>query len=298
LQHGGRSAIAAPDMSVALQHPATAEVTLELTPGQSLAERQRLAVRDLRDAAGLWRLGWTLALLDIRLRYRGSILGPFWLTLSTGLMVAAMGLIYSTLFRMELHEYLPFLTVSLVLWGFVGTLVSDACYGFTVAERMIRSVRMPFTLYGVRIVLRNLLVLANNTLVIVTVDLIVWAGPGVDGLLAVPALLLWIVDSMAVTILLGALCARFRDIPPIVASVMQMAFFVTPVIWKPQLVGKHQWMLPFNPFYSLLDIVRGPLLGEIPDAWIYLSAIGFSVALCGATWLLFLRVRGRIAFWV
>ncbi len=285
-------------MSVALQHGSTAEATLELTPGQSLAERQRLAASDLREAAGLWRLCWTLALLDIRLRYRGSILGPFWLTLSTGLMVAAMGLIYSTLFRMELHEYLPFLTVSLVLWGFVGTLVSDACYGFTIAERMIRSVRMPFALYAARIVLRNLLVLAHNTLVIVAVFLIVWSGPGVEGLLVLPALLLWIVDSLAVTILLGALCARFRDIPPIVASMMQMAFFVTPVIWKPQLVGVHQWMLPFNPFYSLLDIVRGPLLGVIPGGWIYLSAFGFSAMLCGGAWLLFARVRGRIAFWV
>ena len=285
-------------MSLALQPASAAEVTLELTPGQSIGERQRLAVRDLRDAAGLWRLGWTLALLDIRLRYRGSILGPFWLTLSTGLMVAAMGFIYSTLFHLALHEYLPFLTVSLVLWGFVGTLVSDACYGFTVAERMIRSVRMPFALYAARIVLRNLLVLAHNTVVIVAVDLIMWRGPGAEALLAAPALLLWIVDSMALTIMLGALCARFRDIPPIVASVMQMAFFVTPVIWKPQSFGKYQWALPFNPFYSLLDIVRNPLLGEVPDVWIYLSALGYSVALCAAAWLLFLRVRGRIAFWV
>ena len=40
-------------MSVALQHPSTAEVTLELTPGQSIAERQRLAVRDLREGSYL-----------------------------------------------------------------------------------------------------------------------------------------------------------------------------------------------------------------------------------------------------
>jgi lipopolysaccharide transport system permease protein len=285
-------------MSVALQRGPTGEVTLELVPGQSLAERQRLAVQDLRDAAALRRLGWTLALLDIRLRYRGSILGPFWLTLSTGLMVASMGLIYSTLFRMELHEYLPFLTVSLVLWGFLGTLVADGCNGYTVAESTIRSVRIPFSFYAGRIVVRNLLVLAHNTLVIVAVDLFVWSGPGAEVALAVPALAVWVVDGLAVTTMLGALCARFRDIPPIVASVMQMAFFVTPVIWKPQLVGEHQWLLPFNPFFSLLEIVRGPLLGEIPGTTVYLSALGYSVLLCGAAWLLFARVRGRIAFWV
>jgi len=285
-------------MSIALQHSPTGEVTLELTPGQSLGERHRLAARDLKDTVGLLRLGWTLALLDIRLRYRGSMLGPFWLTLSTGLMVAAMGLIYSTLFHMQLHEYLPFLTVSLVLWGFLGTLVSDACYAFTMAERTIRSVRMPFALYGVRIVLRNLLVLAHNMVVIVAVDLFEWTGPGAAIVLVVPALVLWVVDGLAITVMLGALCARFRDIPPIVASMMQMAFFVTPVIWKPQSFGDRQWLLPFNPFFSLLDIVRAPLLGEFPGTAVYLSAVGYSVLLCAAAWFLFARVRGRIAFWV
>jgi lipopolysaccharide transport system permease protein len=286
-------------MSIALQQGSTGEVTLELIPAQSLGERQRLAARDLRDAVSLWRLGWTLGLLDIRLRYRGSVLGPFWLTLSTGAMVAAMGLIYATLFRMSLHEYLPFLAVSLILWGFVATLVSDACYGYTVAEATIRSVRMPFSLYAGRIVLRNLLVLAHNVVVIVAVDLFVWVAPGAEAVLALPGLAVWLIDALAITVMLGALCARFRDIPPIVASVIQMAFFVTPVIWKPVLVGEeHRWLLPFNPFFSLLEIVRGPLLGELPDTAIYLSAFGYSVLLCGASWLLFARVRGRIAFWV
>ena len=285
-------------MSAALQAGPGAEATLELLPGRSRAERQRLAVEDLRKASGLWRLGWTLALMDIRLRYRGSMLGPFWLTLSTGLMVASMGLIYSTLFHMELHEYLPFLTVSLVLWGFLGTLVADSCHGYTLAAVTIRSVRMPFSLYAGRILLRNFLVLAHNTMVIVAVDLFVWAAPGAEALLALPALALWVVDGLAIASMLGALCARFRDIPPIIASVMQMAFFVTPVIWKPQLVGEHQWLLPFNPFFSLLDIVRGPLLGEVPSAAVYGSALGYSLLLCAAAWLLFARVRGRIAFWV
>jgi lipopolysaccharide transport system permease protein len=298
LRREGRSAIGSAEMSIALQHDLSGEVTLELSPGQSLRERQRSAVRDLRDAAALWRLCWTLALLDIRLRYRGSMLGPFWLTLSTGAMVSAMGVLYSELFHIGLHEYLPFLTVSLVLWGFVATLFSEACYGYTAADGMIRSIRMPYTLYAARTVLRNLMVLAHNILVVVAVDLFVWAGPGAEGALALPGLALWLIDALAITIMLGALCARFRDIPPIVASVVQMAFFVTPVLWKPQLVGEHQWLLPLNPFFDLLDIIRGPLLGEIPSPATYLAALCYSFILCAAAWFLFARVRGRIAFWV
>ena len=285
-------------MSIALQHGAADEIALELSAGQSAWERQRAAARDLREAAALRRLCWTLGLLDIRLRYRGSMLGPFWLTLSTGAMVAAMGVLYSELFHISLQEYLPFLTISLVLWGFISTLFAEACSGYTAAEGMIRSIRMPFTLYAARTVLRNLLVLAHNMVVVVAVDLFVWTAPGVEGLLALPGLAFWLIDALAITVMLGALCARFRDIPPIVASVVQMAFFVTPVLWKPQLVAHHQWLLPINPFFDLLEVIRGPLLGEVPDTVTYLGALGYSVLLCGASWFLFARVRGRIAFWV
>lgn len=285
-------------MSIAVQHGAAPEVTLELHPGLSLGERQRLAVRDLREAMRLWRLCWTLAFLDIRLRYRGSMLGPFWLTLSTGLMVSAMGVLYSELLHISLHEYLPFLTASLVLWGFISTLFSEACYSYTANDGMIRTIRIPFALYAARTVLRNLVVLAHNLVIVVAVDLFVWTGPGIGGLLAIPALVLWIVDGLAIVIMLGALCARFRDIPPIVGSVVQMSFFVTPVLWKPQLVGAHQWLLPINPFYDILEVIRGPVLGEVPDATTYLAALGYSLLLCGTSWFLFARVRGRIAFWI
>ena len=105
----------------------------------------------------------------------------------------------------------------------------------------------------------------------------------------------WIVDALAVSLLLGAFCARFRDIPPIVASVMQIAFFVTPIIWKPVLVGANARFLPLNPFYSMLEIVRAPLLGSEASTLIWAAAIGYSVLLCGLAWLLFLRVRGRLA---
>src|SRR5579871_3736448 len=117
--------------------------------------RWRHAAGDLRGGFALWRLGVTLGWLDIKLRYRGSVLGPFWLTLSTAVMVAAMGGIYAGLFKMDLHEYLPFLVLSIVLWGFLGALVGDASVGYTASEGMIRSMRMPFTLYAARIVLRN-----------------------------------------------------------------------------------------------------------------------------------------------
>lgn len=275
----------------------TADLVLQSDP--SAGARQRLAFQDLRDGFALWRLGLTLGWFDIRLRYRGSILGPFWLTLSTGVMVGALGLLYSQLFKMELHDYLPFLALSLVLWGFISSLVTDACTCFQQAEGMIRSQRMPFTLYAMRVIIRNLLVLAHNVVVILVVYAVFNVWPGVAAVAAIPGLLLWIVDGMATCVLLGAVCARFRDIPPIVGSVMQIAFFISPIIWKPELLrGAQAAWLPFNPFFALLEVVRAPLLGQVPEWHLWASALAYSALLCAAAWTLFARARGRLAFWV
>lgn len=274
------------------------EAVMEFVAGQKLAARHRLAITDLREGLRMWRLFTTLGWLDIKMRYRGSMLGPFWLTLSTAVMVAALGLLYSTLFRMNLHEYLPFLALSLVLWNFVSALVSEACVCFTSAEGMIRSIRMPYFLYAGQVIVRNFLVLAHNVVVIVVVYLIFHIWPGTRAVLALPALLLWLVDAFGAAILLGAFCARFRDIPPIVASVMQIAFFVSPIIWKPELIQRHAHWLPLNPFFSLFEIVRAPLLGGMPGWQTWAASLAYSVVLCGAAWTLFVRVRGRLSFWI
>jgi len=277
--------------------PALADLVLLSDPSHSA--RQRLAVLDLGAGLRMWRLAFTLGWFDIRLRYRGSVLGPFWLTLSTGVMVGALGVLYSALFHMDLHDYLPFLALSLVLWAFVSTLVGEACTCFQQSEGMIRSVRLPFTLYALRVIVRNVLVLAHNVVVIVLVYALLDVWPGAVSVAALPGLALWVLDGLACCLLLGAICARFRDIPPIVGSVMQIAFFISPIIWRPEmLTGSRAGWLPFNPFYTLLEVVRAPLLGHLPEWHVWLSALGFSVLLCGAAWAMFIRVRSRLAFWV
>ena len=145
---------------------------------------------------------------------------------------------------------------------------------------------------------RNLLVLAHNVLVIVVVFVIFAVWPGWHALLVVPALVVWVLDALALSLLLGAFCARFRDIMPIVNSVMQIAFFMTPVIWKPEQLGSGVEKLPLNPFFDLLEIVRSPLLGQLPTPMTWLGAAVYSIALCTASWAFFVRARGRIAFWI
>jgi homopolymeric O-antigen transport system permease protein len=282
--------------SVTTIAPAT---VLNLRADMTFAARNRWAMADVVGGLRLWRLAWALGWLDIRLRYRGSMLGPFWLTISTGVMVGALGLLYSTLFKINLRDYLPFLALSQVLWGFLAAVVSEACTVFTDAEGVIRSVRMPFFVFSMRALVRNVIALGHNILVIVVVFAIFSMWPSTAALMAIPGLVLWVVDALALTLLLGAFCARFRDIQPIVNSVMQIAFFMTPVIWKPsQLDPSSIEKLAFNPFYDLLDITRGPILGTEVAGTTWLGALVYSAILCAISWAFFVRTRGRVTFWI
>jgi lipopolysaccharide transport system permease protein len=279
--------------------PIARETLVEFKASRSVVERSRLAMHDVREGLKLWRLACTLGWLDIRLRYRGSMLGPFWLTLSTAIMVSALGYLYAVLFHQDVADYLPFLALSQVLWAFLAALVSESCTTFTESEAVIRSVRMPYFVFACRTLVRNLLVLAHNVIVIIGVDIVFSVWPGANALLAIPGLLLWVVDALALTLLLGGFCARFRDVMPIVNSVMQIAFFITPVIWKPSQLGPSGTAkLPLNPFFDMLEIVRAPLLGTEPAAMVWIGALGFSVVLWAVSWAFFSRTRGRLAYWL
>lgn len=254
---------------------------------------------DWLETRRLWRLGVRLGWLDIRLRYRGSALGPFWLTITSALMVASMGVLYSKLFHMRLATYLPFLSLSLTLWSVgLSSLIQESCACFLDAEAMVRSVQLPLLLYAVRVVVRNAIVFAHSIIVPLGVFVIYHVWPGINAALAVPALLLWALDGFAACMLFGSLCARFRDVTPIVAALLQIVFYVTPIIWMPQQLGPRAVYLLYNPFYPLLEIVREPLLGQLPSVQLWSIALAISAVFWGIAVWSFIRARARLVFWI
>lgn len=260
--------------------------------------RWERAWADLSDGLKGWRLAKALARLDLRNRYRGSVLGPFWLTISTAVMIVGIGLLYSTLFNLRLKEYLPFLAVSLLVWNLIAQTVTDACTSFIASEGIIRQMPLPYTVHVLRFVLRNIIVAAHSLPLILVVFVVCGVYPGAEALLAIPGLMLLALNACAIGLILGMVCARFRDVPQIVVSVMQFAFFLSPVLWRPELLGPSQVWLPFNPFYILMETVRGPLVTGGAAWTVWVAALAYTGLACTIAVGFFVRFRGRIAFWI
>lgn len=264
------------------------------------AEPRRLAraLADLFEGFARLRLAWALARNDLHNRYRGSVLGPIWLTLSTAVMLAALGLLYSTLFRMDLREYLPWLGVSLIVWNLIAQTVADSCTCLIQAEGVIRQLPLPHSTHALRCVLRNAMTAAHNLPLIAVVFAMFGIMPGPAVLLVIPGLALLGVNALAHALLLGIVCARFRDVVQIVGALMQIAFFITPVIWKPDLLREWAFLMPLNPFYPLMEVVRAPLLDDGGTLGVWLAAAGWTALNVSIAFAFFVRFRGRVAFWV
>lgn len=246
-------------------------------------------------ARALWS---TMAMHDIRQRYRRSVLGPFWITISMGVMVAALGLLYGKIFRLSLQDYMPYLSSGFVVWGLISGIVVDGTRTFTSSENLIRQLSAPLSIYAYRSVWLNLVTFAHHIWIFALVAIWFEVVPGWGALWCVPGIVFLAINGLWVGLLLGLLSARFRDIPLMVASVMQVLFFLTPVIWRADMLPERVILLDLNPFYHIMETVRAPLLGgsATVENWLVVLLITFTG--WAVTLVVFSMYRWRIAYWV
>ena len=277
---------------------ADADALPAVSPPTGGASQIALAVRDIVQGARTFHLWGLLGWHDIRRRYRRSKLGPFWLTITMGILVGALGTLYGTLFKLEAAQYVPFLALGFVVWGLLHGLITEGCAAFVGAESIIKQACFPRSIHVYRVIWRNLVIFAHNAVIFAVVAVVFSVRPGWAGFLALPGLVLLCLNGLWAGLFLGIVSARFRDVPPIVESVMRIAFFVTPIIWMPSLVPDRAMMLEINPFYHFVTLVRAPMLGEVPalDSW--LVVLGITAGGWLATFALFCGYRRRIAYWV
>ena len=154
------------------------------------------------------------------------------MTLSTGILVVSLGLLYSRIFQTDIATYLPYLALGFIVWGFLSTTINESCNAFTESERIIKQVKVPFSVFVLRVVSRNFIVLMHTIILIIPIAIFFQISPHFAALFALPGLAILCINLVWVGLVTAVLSTRFRDIPQIVTSVMQIAIFATPVMWQ------------------------------------------------------------------
>jgi homopolymeric O-antigen transport system permease protein len=268
----------------------TVRITAEAVPKQAFA--------DLLDGVRLYELWTRLAFHDIRQRFQRSVLGPFWLTLSMGVMVGTLGFVFSTLFQQDAAKTLPYIATGIIFWGLLTGCIIDGTIVFIAAEAFIRNVPMPLSVHFYRLIARNVIIWMFNMAIYLVMAIYFMLAPDWNTLLFIPGFILFLINVGWMALVAGVLSTRYRDIPQIITNLIQIVFFLTPIFWSPANLPNRPAFVTLNPFYHLIEIVRAPLLGEPVSLASWQLCIGLALAGVGFTAWLYRRAHARIAYWV
>jgi lipopolysaccharide transport system permease protein len=242
-------------------------------------------------------LGWQ----DLKQSYRRSPIGPFWLTLNSGILIATMGVVFGVLFDMELRDYLPYLAVGLVTWNFLSTALNEACNVFVLSEGLIKQINLPVYVYILRLMWKNFTIYLHNIVLIPIVVLLTGRPLTWTALLFFVGLALVLVNLGWVVLALGIVATRYRDFSQITFAFLNITFYLTPIVWDRKTLDHvewAQWLVTLNPLASLIEIVRAPILGTVPSLLTWQIVIGLAIGGWALALVLFRRYRYRIAYWV
>lgn len=232
--------------------------------------------------------------------YRRSSLGPIWVTLTLGAQITVIGLLFSTLFSVERFDYLLYFGVGLTLWLFMTATVNEGAASLVNAGILIKQIALPLSTHVVRVVLKNLFILSHNFLVLIPLFFLSNNSIGFGVFFALLPLGLIVANLSWIALLTAILSARFRDLPPVLNGVIVIAFYATPILWKPeQFEGSViEYIIPLNPFFHLLEVFRQPLLG-LPVPWESVVILSVSL-LIGVVLVNFVskKVERHVPFWV
>ena len=260
------------------------------------------ALNDIIQGLKGFRLWWHMACSDVRRRYRRTVLGPFWTTLSLTIFLVFTSILFSRLWKIEIKSYLPYFSAGFIGWTFIASMITEGSNMFVISEGLVKQMTIPYSNFAWHVVARNFLVLLHHMVVYAFIVCLFAVPLSIDTfVLIIPALILICLTGVWVSLLTGLLCARFRDIQQVINSVLQIALLATPILWPvSQLVENPRAMffVDFNILYHYINIFRMPLLGQYPPAISWIAVSAFTLSGWILTFFVYARKRRLLVFWL
>ncbi len=257
------------------------------------------AIRDLVDGVREWRLWHLLAWQEIKGGYRRSILGTWWLVLSMLLQVLTMGFVMSFLFNLSVEKHLPYLAAGMIIWtGFINGMLQEGSSTYINSASYILQIRRPSSVYICKMLWSNLIRTAHYLAIYILFAIIYSVSPTISTLWLLLSLPLALLSVSWLALFLGILSARFRDVPVMLGSILGVLFWLTPILYRADMLGDKRFIVDLNPFSHVLEILRAPLMGASPAPVSWIVVAGFATAGWVVTLLFFARFRARIPYWL
>ena len=257
-----------------------------------------LAKSDIKDAIRNPVIWYTFATHDIKQRYRRSVIGPFWYLLNNIIFISVLGALYAQLFKQEVGVFIPYIAVGYITWQFIAANIAEGANVMVDAAPLIKQVNIPISNHAFRVVLRNFIIFLHNLPLLISIPMLLGTVIGWELIFLPFSFLILFINGCWVTIVLGLLGARFRDVQPIMQNFVTIAFFFTPILWHIDILADRAVFVTFNPLYHFVELVRSPLMGQTPSYMTLIITAAISVAGTTAAYFSVSKFRAHLAYWI
>lgn len=239
-----------------------------------------------------------LAWLDIKLKYKRTRLGPLWMVLFSFISIICLALLGSLLFKVRFGDFFPYLASGMLIWTYISMIISESCALYMSQTNLIKNTNVPLLNFGLRMFAKNTIVFMHSLVLMIFIILFYKIPITFNLLILFPALLLFMATALAISIILGFLSTRFRDIQQLVQATLGLLAFMTPIMWKPEMLGNKAFLVNFNPLTHYIAIMRDPLLGQTPTKINFMVSILLTGVLLLLASVLFSKYRKRVVHWL
>lgn len=249
------------------------------------------------------RLFWTsLALLDLRKRYRRSGLGVGWIMIQPTVMAAVICGVFagSGAFDVGFGEHFPYVLTGLCVWNFIAAGVREGSGCLFWSETYIRQHRAPVVIYPLRIVLSLVMYLGISLVPVLIWSLLTGRLMHAEALASLVAgvtlafLLMW-----GIAVVTGIFAVYMSDLTPLLDVLLQVGFYATPILYRADMLRKHGhgWVVDWNPAAAVISTIRLPLLeGTSPPLSCFAIFAGFVLAIWALAALVLVKFERYVIF--
>ncbi len=240
-----------------------------------------------------------LSELKVKQRYKRTILGPLWTTLITSLQILTTSIVVTFVFKGNNEKYIPYIALGIMFWNFFSSAITECSIAFISNKNYITQIKKSFLVYIFSVLYYQILVFLHNVIVVIIIFMIYNIEFKISNyLIFIINFLLVTISILSIGFMLAILSTRFRDFSQMISSVFIILFWLTPVIYYPELLGEIKFLVDMNPLTNFLSLLRSPLLDEEISMFTYIYVIVFNLIFLPLSMILYKRVKSSIIFWL
>lgn len=238
-----------------------------------------------------------LGLMEIKLKYKRSIIGPWWITISTALTITLLGSLWTMVFGMDLHEYLPYFALGLILWNLFLTQNTDATNLFSKNEALLKEVYISPIEFLISSAISNLIIFFHNFIVILFIIFYFDLFVNNSLFFSIIGFLLFVLFTFFISGIVSMISARYKDAVQIFTVFFNLLFFISPIIWKSDSIKSEFMFIKLNPIYHFLEAIRTPIISGVASQSLYFCLF-FVLFAFMVFYFLFKSFNRKIVFWL